>query len=79
MGDAYVSIAERSNRFRADVVAGIGDPGPHRLDYTFDLVGITDSGYKWNECISICAGSNACGSIRRFISLRHAPSNDERC
>jgi hypothetical protein len=27
-------------------------PARTGLDYTFDLVGITDSGYKWKECIS---------------------------
>ena len=29
MGDAYVSIAGEATAF-AEVVAGIGDPGPHR-------------------------------------------------
>jgi hypothetical protein len=48
------------------------------LDYTFDLVGINDSDYKWNECTSICGDSNASASIRRFILLRHAPWDDER-
>ena len=32
--------------FRLHVVAGIGDPGPARLDYRFTLAGITDAGYR---------------------------------